>query len=474
MRLDGYIRVSKVRGREGPSFISPIVQREEIEAYAHYKGAEIVEFHTDLDESGAKVDRPGLARALDRVEQGLIDGIIVAKLDRFARSLGGALETIKRLDEAGAVLVSVAEGLDPTTPAGKMMMRMMLVIAEFELDRVRETWDESRRRAVARGLHLAGASPTGYRRGRAGRLELDPCAAPHLAQCFRMRAECRSWTEILGYVAEAGLSNPFGKAKWTIPSLLAVMANRVYLGEARSGAYVNRTAHEPLIDRGTWELAQMTQTLTALRSARPSLLAGLIRCAGCRYVMGPGGEAAKRAGHPRRYYCKGHAPGGCPLVCSIPGGEVEDFVQERFFTTYEGSSLCLAAGAGSRAQAEVALREAEGRLEAAQLGVTAEGAPVGEELDGARAAVEAARELVIELTRSTLMPPPAQLRAAWPQMEVTERRRHIAMLIDAVVVREDRGRGLDDRVLIMSFGTRPSELPARGKAVRLAPIKWAA
>ena len=143
MRLDGYIRVSKVRGREGASFISPLLQREQIEAYARYKGIEILEFHTDLDQSGAQTERPGLGRAMERIEAGICEGILVARLDRFARSLSGALEAIKRLDEAGAVFISVAEGLDPLTPAGKMMMRLMLILGEFEFDRIRDGWNRA-------------------------------------------------------------------------------------------------------------------------------------------------------------------------------------------------------------------------------------------------------------------------------------------------------------------------------------------
>jgi DNA invertase Pin-like site-specific DNA recombinase len=95
-----------------------------MEAWARFRGVEILRFHTDLDESGAKLTRPALEEALIRAEAEVSDGIFVAKLDRSARSLTGALETIKRLDEAGATLVSVAEGLDPTTPAGKMLMRL--------------------------------------------------------------------------------------------------------------------------------------------------------------------------------------------------------------------------------------------------------------------------------------------------------------------------------------------------------------
>src|SRR5439155_15952110 len=82
-RLDGYVRVSRVAGREGDSFISPEVQREKIEACAKLHDAQIIEWHEELDESGAKRNRPKFQEALGRCERGETDGIVVAKLDRF-------------------------------------------------------------------------------------------------------------------------------------------------------------------------------------------------------------------------------------------------------------------------------------------------------------------------------------------------------------------------------------------------------
>ena len=86
MRLDAYIRVSQVRGRSGPSFISPTQQRERIEAWIKAFGHERGEVFEELDASGARRDRPKLQEAIERIERGESDGIVVAKLDRFGRS----------------------------------------------------------------------------------------------------------------------------------------------------------------------------------------------------------------------------------------------------------------------------------------------------------------------------------------------------------------------------------------------------
>src|SRR4051794_37377930 len=101
MRLVGYVRVSRVGGREGPSFISPDVQQERIAAQAKAKGAEIVAWETDLDQTGATMERPGLQAALERIRKDEAEGIIVLRLNRFARSTIEASQTLHELEAMG-------------------------------------------------------------------------------------------------------------------------------------------------------------------------------------------------------------------------------------------------------------------------------------------------------------------------------------------------------------------------------------
>src|SRR5436309_2703997 len=98
MRLIGYVRVSRVNGREGDSFISPTVQRERIEAQALASGNTVVDWQQDLDQPGTKYERPGFQAALEAVERGEADGIAVAALDRFARSVPDAAVALRRLE----------------------------------------------------------------------------------------------------------------------------------------------------------------------------------------------------------------------------------------------------------------------------------------------------------------------------------------------------------------------------------------
>src|SRR5215218_4499381 len=97
MRLVGYVRVSQVRGRSGERFISPAVQRERIESWARALDHELVAVYEELDESGARADRPKLLEAIRRIESRECHGLIVHKADRFGRGLIDGLQQIERI-----------------------------------------------------------------------------------------------------------------------------------------------------------------------------------------------------------------------------------------------------------------------------------------------------------------------------------------------------------------------------------------
>ena len=151
---DGYIRVSRRAGREGESFISPEVQRKKIAAWAKLHEVEIVEWWEEIDQSGAKLERPMFQQALARCEAGETGGIVVARLDRFARSAVDALSSIRRLNDAGARLVSVEENFDGSTPMGRFAIGILILIAELELERIKSGWEAAVSQAVGRGIHI--------------------------------------------------------------------------------------------------------------------------------------------------------------------------------------------------------------------------------------------------------------------------------------------------------------------------------
>ena len=136
MKAVGYIRVST--SGQAVDGVSLDAQRAKIEAWAELSGYELVAVYEDAGLSGKRADnRAGLQGALNAAcaEKA---ALVVYSLSRLARSTRDAIDIAERLDKAGADLVSLSENIDSTTAAGKMVFRMLAVLAEFERDVISE------------------------------------------------------------------------------------------------------------------------------------------------------------------------------------------------------------------------------------------------------------------------------------------------------------------------------------------------
>jgi DNA invertase Pin-like site-specific DNA recombinase len=109
-------------------------------------------------QSGAKTERAALARALASLADG--DCLIVAKLDRLARSTRDLLNTLAAIGDKGASFKSLGDAwADTTTPAGKLMLTVLGGLAEYERHLILARTSEGRERARARGVKF-GRKPS--------------------------------------------------------------------------------------------------------------------------------------------------------------------------------------------------------------------------------------------------------------------------------------------------------------------------
>jgi site-specific DNA recombinase len=442
----GYTRVSQV-GDRGDRLLSPQFQSESIERWAEANGHELVMLPPELNESGGRDDRPILLDAIGRVESGELDGIAVAKLDRFSRSLVGSLGMFERIEDAGGQVVSVAEQLDATTNMGRKVRADFMNNAEWEREVKADGLAHAREHAVARGIHVAGKVPYGYQRPESRILEPDPVAAPIVRDMFRRRAAGESWPAIASAVSEAR-GRPVAAQ-----SIARMVRNRVYTGEARNGEYVHPEAHEPLVDRATFEAAQLDHPRPPRGKRGAALLSGLIYCAGCGRLMVPTTRSGARAYRCRRH----HERGECPEPCHV-GQWVESYV--------ESAVADIMRGRGYRAsQVSRRLDAAERELEAAEaarddfatatVGMNIEDIRAG--MHGRAEAVRQARRALAE-ARAAAVPVPdvRDWAAAWESLSVEKRRHVLRSGLGAVVVRKGRGPDLD-RVRILEPGAVVAE-----------------
>lgn len=120
--------------------------------------------------SGTKRERPELDKLLDQLRAG--DVVVVTKYDRLARSLHDLLDIVKAIEDNGAGFRSLAEDIDTTTPAGRLIFHVFASIAQFERERISERTKE--------GLHAA------RKRGRIGGRP-PALSAAQKAEVLRMR-----------------------------------------------------------------------------------------------------------------------------------------------------------------------------------------------------------------------------------------------------------------------------------------------
>ncbi len=111
--------------------------------------------------SGVREDRPGLKELLAYVRAG--DTVVVVALDRLGRSLSGVIRTVEALTDRGVLLRSLREGIDYSTPTGRMLAGIFAALAGYERELMHERAAAARAAARARGRHT----------GRPPRLSLD-------------------------------------------------------------------------------------------------------------------------------------------------------------------------------------------------------------------------------------------------------------------------------------------------------------
>jgi len=131
MRVVSYTRVST--SEQADSGLGLESQRATIEREAQARGWTLAGSYEDAGASGKSVNgRPGLAAALEAVERGEADGLVVAKLDRLSRSLMDFAAIMERAQRKGWALVALDLGVDTSTPAGEMMAHVLATFAQFE------------------------------------------------------------------------------------------------------------------------------------------------------------------------------------------------------------------------------------------------------------------------------------------------------------------------------------------------------
>jgi site-specific DNA recombinase len=355
MRVATYTRISTDEEHQPYSLEA---QAARLQSYiASQDGWLLVRTFSD-QKSGASIDRPGLQKALAESRGGRFDLLLVYRVDRFSRSVRGLAQLLEELDRAAVAFRSATEPFDTTTAAGRMMVQMLGVFAEFERATIVDRVVAGMERKAQRGGWNGGSIPFGYAyEPSTGQLVVRDDEAPLIPMIFQQYARARFGAHaISNWLNENGHRTRSGRL-WDYDSILTILRNRVYLSEVYFRGVFHPAPHPPLVTADRFDEVQAVLALhgesNAERNSAHSeyLLSGLVRCKRCRRRL-IGTTCTGKLQRYRYYTCLGRIKYGTQECDTprIPGPELDAAVMA-LLTAYERSELFDSAIAAVRERA---------------------------------------------------------------------------------------------------------------------------
>lgn len=283
------------------------IQRESCRYYCLSQGWVPRDDLTFIDEgySGGNLERPALSRLRAKVKAGLVDCVVVYKLDRLSRNIKDIINLVLDEWEDACSVRSTQEPVDTTSDAGKMFFTMLGSFADFERSTIKtRTWSGKRKNAE-KGRNPGMVYPFGFCKGENGEWALVEQEAATVRRMFSEYLRGRSCTHIAHDLNAQGLYTRSGKM-WQNADISRLLRNPLYAGRLmynrrswaqlkKLGRIIDKDAAEviacegaapAIIDPETWEQVQGVRakrprigrgTSARTQSSR-YLLAGLVKC----------------------------------------------------------------------------------------------------------------------------------------------------------------------------------------------------
>jgi site-specific DNA recombinase len=283
LRCAIYTRKSTEEGLD-MEFNTLDAQREACEAYiASQKSEGWVATRDRYDDggfSGGNLERPGLKQLLADIDDGLIDVVVVYKIDRLSRSLMDFSKLVEVFDRNGVTFVSVTQSFNTTTSMGRLTLNILLSFAQFEREVIGERIRDKVAASRKRGIWMGGYVPLGYD-VQDRKLLVNEAEAVSVRRIFERFVELGSATVLARELRRDGFRNKQG----TLIDkgyLYRLLNNRVYRGDAVHKGKAYPGEHDAIIDDDLWDgahaiLQESPRTrANNSRSRTPALLKGLI------------------------------------------------------------------------------------------------------------------------------------------------------------------------------------------------------
>src|SRR5215211_5134784 len=350
LRAVAYVRLSRAKPKPGDTEVGLETQLAGCESAIAALGGSIIGVERDI-QSGDRLDRPGLWAAIDRIQRGDANAVIVYAVDRFGRDSVQQGVAVHAIRVAGGRLLSVTQNLEEG-PLGEFMRHVYEFAGAIELASVRERT----KRGLGAKFHAAGKykpstrPPYGYRKLGSGAdavYEVEPAEAAIVRRIYSERAAGASLRAIPAGLTSDGIPTPRGGHRWG-PDVVKDILDRECYATGRHPCWrteivrdtdgVPQRAERPVDDRyfadfpafpdpALVERARATAARNVWRSRREDrspevgiLRYGFARCAACGRAMAVIDTTPGRArnGKPR-YQCASarHVTHPCPAPSGI-------------------------------------------------------------------------------------------------------------------------------------------------------------
>ena len=209
----GYVRVST--DKQAEEGLSLEAQTAKVHHMAALRDLAIAPGDLIIEAESAKDvrHRPALSWLLAQVDAGVVDTVIIPKLDRLIRSVKDLWPTLERLERRHVTLISVAETFDTSTPMGRAIVNIIATFAQLERETTGERTRDVLRHKKAKGERV-GTLPFGFQLIKNSTIHLEPAPVEQrlLARFQALRAAGKTYKDIAAAVTAEGARTRRGTA----------------------------------------------------------------------------------------------------------------------------------------------------------------------------------------------------------------------------------------------------------------------
>ncbi len=304
LRCAIYTRKSTEEGLE-QTFNTLDAQRDAAEAFIRSQREEgwvvLPDKYDDGGFTGANMDRPALKKLLQDVGDGLVDCVMVYKVDRLTRSLLDFARIMDVLDKHGVNFVSVTQQFNTTGSLGRLTLNILLSFAQFEREMIAERTKDKMSAARRKGRWVGGIPMLGYDLSDKGAaLVVNEDEAARVRGIFELYLEHGSLIPVVRELGRRGWrlkewttrkGTPAGGHEFTKNRLYNLLTNMVYVGKVDYGGHVYEGEHAAIVDAAIWQRVQDRLRFNSktggrqIRNKYGAVLKGILRCGSCDVGM---------------------------------------------------------------------------------------------------------------------------------------------------------------------------------------------